>query len=200
MKSRLQSLLVAGPLLALAVLVADAEARPPAPPAPPDPPSVIFGGDDFSFSFSSGRGRLGAHVSSMTPELRSFFGAPNDTGILVQKVLPGTPAEDAGLAVGDVVTRVDGDEVTELGEVMRALDDRSKGDKVAIEVVRKKKKKTLTVTLTDAGSSIRLPHVFGGGNDEVLERLEQIERRLDAIEGKKKGARPARAPKVKSKK
>lgn len=197
MKRRLQSLLVAGPLLALAVLVAEAQAR---PPAPPDPPSVIFGGDDFSFSFSSGRGRLGAHVSSMTPELRSFFGAPNDTGILVQKVLPGTPAEDAGLAVGDVVTRIDGDEVTELGDVMRALDDRSKGDKVAIEVVRKKKKKTLTATLTDAGSSVRMPHVFGGGNDDVLERLEQIERRLDAIEGKKKGARPSRAPKMKPKK
>jgi len=199
MKSRLHSLLIAGPLLALAVLVADAEAR----PTPPNPPTVLFGGDDVSFSFSTGRGRLGANVSSMTPELRSFFGAPNDAGILVQKVLPGTPAEDAGLAVGDVVTRIDGDAVAELPDVMRALADRSKGDKVTIEVVRKKRNKTLTATLTDSGGGPRVRHVFGGGgDDDVLERLDAIERRLEAIEGdaKKKKARKKRASKSKSKK
>ena len=49
-----------------------------------------------------GQGRLGVHVQPMTPALRAYFDAPEDRGVLVARVEPGSPAGDAGVEAGDV--------------------------------------------------------------------------------------------------
>ncbi len=151
---------------------------PPAPPSPPDapepavapmPPQPPVPPEPFVFAVSSsssdGRGRLGLQVSSMTPELRMFFGAKPEVGILVQRVESGSPSALGGLRVGDVVISVDGDTIEEIGEVADALSDRNKGDKVEIVVVRKKSRRTLKVALQENASeralSTRAFH-FGG--------------------------------------
>jgi membrane-associated protease RseP (regulator of RpoE activity) len=132
----------------------------PEPPTPPQPPAFVFA----SATDSSGRGRLGLQVSSMTPELRMFFGAKPDTGILVQRVESGSPSALGGLKVGDVIVSVDGDTIEEIGEVAEALSDRSKGDKVEIVVVRKKSRRTLKVALQEDSSDRRLsPRAFHFG-------------------------------------
>lgn len=94
------------------------------------------------------RARLGTQVSTMTPELRSFFGAPQDAGLLVQRIEPGSAAEAAKVQVGDVLVEVDGQSIAAVSDVRDALSDRSKGDAVDVVVVRKKKRKTLKATLT----------------------------------------------------
>ena len=121
----------------------------PQPPMPPEPPAFAFA---TATSTSSGRGRLGLQVSSMTPELRMFFGAKADVGILVQRVESGSPSALGGLKVGDVVISVDGDAIEDIGEVGEALSDRKKGDKVEIVVVRKKSRRTLKVALQEDAS------------------------------------------------
>lgn len=192
------------PPLAPAPAVAAVPPTPPVPPrmiaafAPPDPST----GPSF---FSPGQGRLGAHVSDMTPELRGFFGAPPETGILVQKVVGGSAAEDAGLAVGDVIVEVDGDDVADLGDVMKALAHRGKGDRVELIVIRDRKPRTLVATMPDGSSSStsRAWSISGGGpfhfswrsGEDLLERLGEIERRLEALEGKR--SRPKKPPKKK---
>ena len=120
----------------------------PEPPTPPQPPAFVFA----SATESSGRGRLGLQVSRMTPELRMFFGAKADVGILVQRVESGSPSALGGLKVGDVVVSVDGDTIEEIGEVAEALSDRKKSDKVEIVVVRKKSRRTLKVALQEDAS------------------------------------------------
>jgi serine protease Do len=79
--------------------------------------------------------RLGVELVRTTPELRTHLGAPEDHGVLVGKVLPGSAAEKAGIRVGDVITTVDGSEVSSAGGILEALADKS-GQGVDIELVR----------------------------------------------------------------
>lgn len=119
-------------LLGTAPAVAQPKAKPKAPAAAPaKPPS-----SSWSFSFKTGKGRLGVHATDMTEELRDYFGAPKDAGVLVQRVEAGTPAAKAGLAVGDVITRVGGVPVDGPSDVSRALADKKSGDLVPVTVVR----------------------------------------------------------------
>ena len=152
---------------------------------PPQPPA-----------FAPGRARLGVHVSSMTPELRTFLGAKPDAGILVQRVDPGTAAASAGIKVGDVVVAVDGDAIDEIEAVAAALADHGKGDKVEVVVVRKKARKKLRVELQDDAGGLGLPmpggFSFGEGRHDELERLraaiEALERRVEALDRARKRA------------
>src|SRR5262245_50302044 len=57
------------------------------------------------------RGYLGVGLTDLTPELRTHFGAPEDAGVMVSKVEPGSPADKAGIKVGDVLASIDGKEV-----------------------------------------------------------------------------------------
>ena len=54
----------------------------------------------------------GAQFSDMNPELATYFGT--DRGVLVIQVLSGTPASEAGLIPGDVVTGVGGSDIEDL--------------------------------------------------------------------------------------
>ena len=101
------------------------------------------------FEWSTSRGRLGVSVMSLTPELRTLFGAPPDRGVLVGHVEPGTPAEAAGLAVGDVITQVDGRTIDRPRDVLVAIDGLGKGQHVAIDVVHDGKARSVEATLTD---------------------------------------------------
>ncbi|HEY0510785.1 MAG TPA: PDZ domain-containing protein, partial [Thermoanaerobaculia bacterium] len=57
------------------------------------------------------RGYLGIGLTELTPELRTHFGVPEEAGVMVSKVEPGSPAEKAGIKVGDILTRVDGNAI-----------------------------------------------------------------------------------------
>lgn len=181
--------------LIFAGLEATARAAAPAAPTPPSPPST----HTMQWSFEMGQGRLGAQVSSMTAELRAFFGAPGDAGILVQKVEKDSVADKAGMNVGDVLVQVDGDPVDGMGDVREALADRSKGDTVDLVVIRGKKRRTLSAQLDDdpglAGFAFPPGVHFGTGSGmdfdlrsfgmppDVQERLRMLEERLDALDG-----------------
>lgn len=61
----------------------------------------------------------GAEFEPLGPELAEFFA--EDQGLLVLRVLPGTPADRLGLRPGDVVTEAGGDPVRELEDLRRSL-------------------------------------------------------------------------------
>jgi membrane-associated protease RseP (regulator of RpoE activity) len=95
---------------------------------------------------------LGISLLDLTAELRAHFGAPKGSGVLVSEVSPDTPAARCGIAVGDVITRVDGDPVESFWDVSRALRGKKKGDKVEIEIVRDRAVKKLTATVDERKS------------------------------------------------
>ncbi len=68
-------------------------------------------------------------------------------GIYIAKVVDDGAAADAGLKEGDVITHIDGQKVTQFGELQGILAQKRPGDKIELTYLRKKDKKTATLTL-----------------------------------------------------
>jgi hypothetical protein len=85
----------------------------------------------------------------MTPELRQHFGAPKDAGVFVGSVEKDGPAARAGLQVGDILTKVDGDTIASSRELVRAIRHRKPGETVSVELLRKGTAKTVSVTVAE---------------------------------------------------
>ncbi len=98
------------------------------------------------------RGEIGIHVQTITPTLAEGLGLPTDHGVIVSDVLPGGPAEQAGLKVQDIILTVNGKVVGNLplfGLYMFML---HAGDQAKIEVLRGSEKIPLEISV------IQRPH------------------------------------------
>jgi|HubBroStandDraft_6_1064221.scaffolds.fasta_scaffold00635_5 serine protease Do len=80
---------------------------------------------------------LGISAEDLTGQLGAYFGAPDDTGILVREVRSGTPAEKAGLKAGDVIVQLDGKPVHTLTELRDALRDKADQKNATLSILRK---------------------------------------------------------------
>lgn len=109
--------------------------------------------ETFEWMSSSQGARLGVMVMSLTPELRAYFGAPNDKGVLVARVEPGSSAAKAGIKVGDVIVGVKGESVDEATDVISALAETKQGDKAHVDLVRDKKQMGLDATISASKAS-----------------------------------------------
>ncbi len=94
-------------------------------------------------------GFLGVGLTELTPELRSHFGVPADAGVMVSKVVSGSPAERAGLRVGDIIAAVDGDRVSGPGSLAGAIRKHGDGESVTLEVWRDGSLQNLSATLEE---------------------------------------------------
>lgn len=92
-------------------------------------------------------GRLGIEAESIGPQLASFFGVKD--GVLVRSVNKDTPAEKAGIQAGDVITKVDGQEVTTPSEITERIGALGEKKTFPVTLTRDKKEKTVTVTIED---------------------------------------------------
>jgi S1-C subfamily serine protease len=106
---------------------------------------------------------LGITGGSITPDLAKALKLPVEEGVLVNEVVRGGPADQAGLRGGDtsatiegasfklggdVITEIDGKKVAGMEEVIDAVNAASPGDKMELTVDREgDTKKTITVTL-----------------------------------------------------
>jgi len=130
------------------------------------------GHGEMFFAPGAERGFLGVDLTDLTPELRRHFGAPEEAGVLVGRVEPDSPAAAAGLQVGDVITRADGEEVGSALALTARIGMRKEGDLVALEVVRDGKVETLSATLvTRQRAQIEVGHLLRriGEDGEALD-------------------------------
>ncbi len=68
-------------------------------------------------------------------------------GLWIEKVLPGSPAEKAGLLPGDRFIRVEGNEVTRVKDIHKALEQKGWGKEIIFTIVREGLEKEITVKL-----------------------------------------------------
>jgi len=93
------------------------------------------------------RGWLGVQIQDVTRELAESFGMRKPQGALVAKILPKSPAEAAGLQVGDIITEFNRQEIG-LSSVLPPLVGMTKvGDSASIKIIRQGQVKDLTVKI-----------------------------------------------------
>jgi Do/DeqQ family serine protease len=96
------------------------------------------------------RGWLGVSLEPLSDELAQALGAPRGKGAVVARVLPGSPAEKAGLAPSDVILGF-GDVAVEGREhLQRLVQDAAVDRPVSLKVLRKGKEVTVAVTIAEA--------------------------------------------------
>jgi len=93
------------------------------------------------------RGWLGVSVQNLSPQLAKEFAAEGSKGALVSDVVKDSPAEKAGLKVGDVIVKLDGETVEDSGHLRNSVAAKPLGGKVELEVIRDKKKLEVAVTV-----------------------------------------------------
>jgi len=82
------------------------------------------------------RSRLGARVQEVTPELAASFGLPSTVGALVSRVDDASPAQRAGLRVGDIVLGSDARRDMSSAEVQQLVAEARPGSRIALNVWR----------------------------------------------------------------
>jgi serine protease Do len=80
---------------------------------------------------------LGINAEDLTGQLGAYFGAPDNSGVLVREVRSGSAAEKAGLKAGDVIIKIDAKPVKSLSELREQLRDKSEQKTVNLGIVRK---------------------------------------------------------------
>jgi len=94
-------------------------------------------------------GYLGVMIQPVTQELADSFGLKDVRGALVAQVMDKSPALRAGVQVGDVIVRFNGKPVTQSSDLPPLVGETPVGEKVAIDVIRKGKPKTLQAKIQE---------------------------------------------------
>ncbi len=95
------------------------------------------------------RGYLGVQIQPMTPAIAASLGLPKDRGELIAGVEPSGPARTAGVLQGDVVVKVNGQDVTPDNTLSYIVANTPIGVKVPIEVMRKGERVALTAVIAE---------------------------------------------------
>jgi serine protease Do len=98
------------------------------------------------------RGWLGVYIQDITPPMEEKFGVKAGTGVLVSDVVASSPAEQAGVHSGDVITKVDGEAVGSTDALIHKVSLLPVGTVVDLEIVRSKETLRLPVTLGERPS------------------------------------------------
>ncbi|MEM9342057.1 MAG: trypsin-like peptidase domain-containing protein [Pseudomonadota bacterium] len=93
------------------------------------------------------RSWLGVQIKPVTEEVAHVLGLSAGDGVMIEDVIQDSPAEAAGLEVGDVILTFGGTEITELRDLTRSVATNPSGETTSIEVFRGGERLTLDVTL-----------------------------------------------------
>jgi serine protease Do len=97
-------------------------------------------------------GYMGIGISDVTPDNSKFFNMAKAFGAVVTQVEPDSPGAKAGLKVGDVITELDGQEVSDAGGLQVVVGQKDPGTTIHLQVMRDGKNVTVPITLEAMGS------------------------------------------------
>jgi len=91
------------------------------------------------------RGWLGITIQDLSGGLAEYYGAKDETGVLVTDVIAGDPADQAGIKPHDIITKVNGDTVSTGRDLTAKSANLAVGDNATVTLLRDGKEKTLSV-------------------------------------------------------
>lgn len=113
---------------------------------------------------------LGISGTDLTPEIADVLNLDTDSGAIVQSVVPDSPADVAGVEVGDaevsidgqplraggdIIIAVDGEAVASMSDVIRAVDSEQPGDSVELTLLQGGEERTVDVELAERSANAR---------------------------------------------
>ncbi len=93
------------------------------------------------------RGFLGVQIQPVSEEIAAGLGLPDTHGALVSEVRPGSPAEKAGMQVGDLITQFNDQPIREFRELPLRVSTTAPGAKATVVVRRDGKSRTLQIVV-----------------------------------------------------
>jgi serine protease DegQ len=95
------------------------------------------------------RGRLGVYIQPVTPDSAMMYGLSETAGALVTQITRGSAAEEAGLAVEDVIISIDGRPTADAAALRHAIGLRRPGETVDVGFIRNGERRSVTAVLGD---------------------------------------------------
>jgi serine protease Do len=107
------------------------------------------------------RGETGIGIQAITPSSAAGLSLSIDRGVIVSDVVPGSPADSAGLKVKDIITSIDGKQVESLPSIGTRLSIRTGGERIKLGVLRGSEKLSFDLLV------VEVPHDFDRLTDLV---------------------------------
>ena len=92
---------------------------------------------------------LGVIGLSITSEIARYYGLPVNRGVLVTKVAEGSPADEAGMADGDIILEIDGVETSSIEDLVKEIRKRKTGEQVRILTIRNRREHVFETKLSE---------------------------------------------------
>ena len=101
------------------------------------------------------RGWLGIEAQDLTLQLAESFGVDISNGVIIAGVLSDGPADKAGLLPGDIVTTINGAQVTDATAAMKTISEQSPGSTIRLGGIREGKTFSLTAKVSERPGKTR---------------------------------------------
>lgn len=143
------------------------------------------------------RGYLGVQIQPVTEELAKSFNLPEEQGALVGNVLPGSPAEKAGIKRGDIIIEFDGQKIHKAIELPGMVAAMPSGKTVKLKVFANGKERELSVTLgKQSAEEIAAKGAEEGETSAKADLLGLVVENLGAEEAGRLGIAPGKGVKI----
>jgi serine protease Do len=114
------------------------------------------------------RGYLGVGLQPLDENIAESLGLPKDRGEIVRSVQPNEPAARAGIQQGDVILRVNGQDVNPDQTVSYLIANTPVGSRVPLDIIRDGRRQTITVTVGQRPTEEELARQLGTTPEEGL--------------------------------
>ncbi len=107
------------------------------------------------------RGWLGVVIQEITPDMAEAIGVKE--GILVAQVMKGSPADRAGLKVGDIIVALNGRKIDSVGDLQLSIMKTKPGTTVTLTIIREGRERDIKVVVGELPEKISdKPKAYGG--------------------------------------
>jgi len=108
------------------------------------------------------RGWFGVETENLTSQQAAALGLTSPQGLMIAQVYAHSPAANAGLKRGDVITRLNGEQRS-INDVLRLIAGSAPGQQITLSVLREGKQRDYTVTLVERDTQVDTENTCNSG-------------------------------------